>query len=252
MKGLPDFMIIGASRCGTTSLHMYLGEHPKTIPPALGKELTYFNLLYEESPIHWYVKCWPPHEDGLLRYEGSTDYLFHPAVPERVKFWMPDCKFIVMMRDPVKRAWSEFYNYWMKQFGTTIVEFAELPGKVTLATREAMRSPYSRRSPYRIIQKGMYAKSLKRWFRYFPKEQFLLIRSEDFFSNPWETVNQCFNFVGLERIEIPSLRVYDMLRDPGIPCPEMPEKLRTAYTDYYRPLNRELYELLDWDLGWPK
>jgi len=253
MNGLPDFMIIGASRCGTTSLHMHLAEHPDTIPPSMGKELTYFNLLYEDCPINWYMKCWPQCDDdkGMVRYESSTDYLFYPEVPGRVLYWMPECKFIVLLRNPARRAWSEFFNYWMKQFGTSIGEFKNMLGEINYETPEAVRNPFSNTSKYAIVQKGMYAKCLQQWFRYFPREQFLIIKSEDYLADPWSIIYECFEFVGLPKHEIETLQNYDMLRNPGMPCPEMPRELIKLYTDYYRPYNRDLYKLLERDFGWP-
>ncbi len=251
MGALPDFMIIGASRCGTTSLHMYLGEHPNTMPPTTGKELGYFSLQYNICSIRWYERQWPSESTGgLLKYESSTDYLHEAEVPKRIQFWIPDCKFIVLLRDPVKRAWSEYYNFWVKFYRITIQEFQELPKLVNRNTPEAKYSPYTKRTKYKLIQKGMYAKQLKRWFKYFPPRQFCIIKAEEFFANPGLGYQRCLEFLGLEPYSLEELRNYDPLRAPDQPYPDMPPSLERLYADYYRPFNEELYELLGGEFGW--
>lgn len=253
MSALPDFMIIGASRCGTTSLHMMLGEHPVTIPPAVGKELNFFDLQYDDCPIDWYVKCWPVCDTpGMLRYESSTDYLFDPVVPARVHFWMPDCKFIVMLRNPVERAWSEYYNYWIQHFKVGISEFKRLLSDVTYDTPEKPLSPYTAESKYRIVQKGIYVKSLKRWFELFPnRKQFLIIKAERFFTDCMGVLDDISDFLSISFAPgTPTVGKYDILRDPRRPYPDMPPKLRAAYAEYYKPHNEALYAFLGRNFGW--
>lgn len=230
---------------------MYLGEHPKTVPPECGKELTYFNLLYKEASIDFYISCWPKcEENGYMRYESSTDYIFEPKTPSRVKLWIPDCKFILLFRNPVRRAWSEYYNYWRPQFSVSIDEFKKLLEDVDYEAPEQLISPYTNKSKYRIVQKGIYVKGLKRWFGHFKREQFLIIRAEDFFVNPWAVVAKCVDFVGLEPYKLDVIRKYDILKAPDRSYPDMPEKLEAAYREYFKPHNEMLYDLLGRDFGW--
>ena len=158
----PHFLIIGASRAGTTSLHMYMGEHPDTVPPNDKKELQFFNLWFGEDRFPAYSSMWKEHPNGMLRYESSSDYLFYPEVPGRVKLWIPECKFLVLLRDPTDRAWSEYWNFWLGlSYPVSFDEFVRLPKEVKYETPEQPRNPYSKRSKWAIIQKGLYVKQLK-------------------------------------------------------------------------------------------
>jgi hypothetical protein len=111
IKGpLPDFIILGTQRGGTTSLYDDLTRHPQIIPAA-GKELHYFDNKYSKG-VTWYrghfsrrvrFKPW------LITGEATPYYLFHPAVPDRVLETCPRAKFLVLLRDPVSRAYSHYH-----------------------------------------------------------------------------------------------------------------------------------------------
>ena len=111
---LPDFVIIGAQRCGTSSLYSYLIEHPQ-IAPATRKELHYFDLNYAAGD-EWYRSQFPQFPDtpfdGRLTVTGEASpyYLFHPMAAERCASVVPDAKLIVMVRDPVERAYSHYHH----------------------------------------------------------------------------------------------------------------------------------------------
>jgi hypothetical protein len=101
---LPDFLIIGGQRCGTTSLHHYLAAHP-AVRPATGKELQFFSIHHGRGE-RWYRAHFPPPSPGTHSFEASPYYLFHPSVPARVAATLPAGRFIALLRDPVVRAYS--------------------------------------------------------------------------------------------------------------------------------------------------
>lgn len=257
MNGLPDFLIIGASRCGTTSLHGYLCAHkelegPKYMSSLKAKELHFFDHCYAAS-IDWYASQFPqPQENGKLYFESTPDYIFEPAVPKRVKYWMPDCKFIAMLRDPVDRAWSHFYFYWMHIYGMKIDHLIEAMEKVTYSTREVPKVPLQRRSFYRNVQCGMYVKMLKRWFGAFPAKQGMIIQSEDFFAAPQMTIDQVCEFLGVCGMKLGQFPVLDPLKNlAGSSYPAIPADLEKRLTEFYRPHNEELYRFLGYEMrGW--
>jgi hypothetical protein len=106
---LPDFVIIGAQKCGTSSLYHLLTRHPH-VERAATKELHFFDLLFDEG-IEWYRQCFPPPKlkDGrrTIHGEATPGYLFHPLVPERMAEAVPQARLIALLRNPANRAYSK-------------------------------------------------------------------------------------------------------------------------------------------------
>ena len=104
-RRLPDFLIIGAQKCGTSSMFAYLNQHPQMKLPDV-KEIHFFDLNYSNG-LDWYTSHFPPASlsHRMVTGEASPYYLFHPHVPERVRLHCPDVKLVVMLRNPVDRAY---------------------------------------------------------------------------------------------------------------------------------------------------
>ena len=113
---LPSFIIIGAQRCGTTSLYDYLSHHPQIIPSPV-KELFYFDDYYTR-PIEWYKSFFPTKKEqeklerdlvaSVITGEASPSYFFHPYAAKRIKETLPQIKLILVLRDPIERAYSHY------------------------------------------------------------------------------------------------------------------------------------------------
>src|SRR5687768_13237463 len=101
LRRLPDFLIIGAQRGGTTSLYRYLTEHPE-IDPAVRKEIHFFSRHHEQG-LDWYRAHFPRRDESSLVGEASPNYLVHPDVPARVAAALPRVKLIALLRNPVDR-----------------------------------------------------------------------------------------------------------------------------------------------------
>ena len=259
MNCLPDFLIIGACRSGTSSLHGYLSMHkdlngPKYTSSLRSKELHFFDHCYSAG-IQWYSQQFTdPHEDGKLYFESTPSYINEPQVPERVKYWMPDAKFIILLRDPVARAWSHYYFYWMHLYGTKLDSIYKALKKIKYRTKEYPLVPFVSKSYYYSIQCGMYVKQLKRWFSYFKPEQFMIIQSEDFFANPQATIAGVAKFLGVCDMAFSEYPIFDPLKNiAGAPYPNIPQDLEQKLIDFYRPYNEMLYEFLGYPMrGWRK
>ena len=113
LRLLPDFLILGAQRCGTTSLYNYLAQHPSVGPLVLEKGAHYFSTNYDKSlawyrshfPMKWRAAAERRHGRPFVTGEGSPYYLFHPLAAQRVAKTLPHVKLLVMLRDPVERAY---------------------------------------------------------------------------------------------------------------------------------------------------
>ena len=165
-RALPDAMIIGAMKSGTSSLHYYLTQHPQVIAP-LRKEVHYFdlNLARGES---WYRANFGREGQGGLNIDSSPYYLFHPQVPQRAHALVPGAKLVVLLRDPVRRAYSHYWHERDK--GREPLSFEDAiaaePDRVErdherLARGEIVRSEAHQYFSY--LARGRYAEQLERW-----------------------------------------------------------------------------------------
>ena len=251
LRPLPDFVIIGAQKSGTSSLYNFVVQHP-AILPAAKKEIRYFALYHGEGE-DWYRLHFPIRtSQKLLSGEASPIYLFYPWVPGRMKKLLPDIKLIVILRNPVDRAYSHHNRTKRRKIETLSFEEATNSEEERCAgERERMiKDPdYVPRQHYRrysYLARGLYADQLENWFSYFDKEKFLILTTEDFRENSQRTLDQVFDF-----LEVPPFQVED-LRDRHVGnYKPMNEDTRKFLIKYYKPHNERLSKLLqrsfDWD-----
>lgn len=190
----PSFLIIGTQKGGTSSLYYYLCQHPN-IAETEQKEVHFFDTNYHRG-INWYHSFFPKKRNKIdISGEATPSYLVFDDIPARVKNYNPNMKLIVLLRDPVKRAIS---HYKMEKFIKMEKENFEVALK-----EEDIRIIKSRQHKFNFgyREQGLYAKYLKTWLEYFPKEQLLVLKSELFFENPKNVTNQVFDFLGLKEVE---------------------------------------------------
>jgi len=256
-RPLPDFLIIGAQKCGTTSLHSYLCQHPRLFASPIKKELFFFDgSRYRKSDSfakgeRWYRAHFPRRrevgEDARI-FESTTHYLFHPLAPGRIFNLAPRTKLIALLRNPGERAIS---HYWMAKR-----KFAEsLPMLEAFQQEETRLEPVLRGRDYKseffnyytYKSRGRYQEQLDRYLALFPAQQILLLSSEELFRNPHESLRQVFDFVGVDA----DFRVSDVTpRNVGENKVEAPSGVRKYLDDYFRPHNQALYQQADRDFGW--
>lgn len=245
MGQFPDFLIIGAARCGTSSLFVNLLKHPRLYGPNLPltrfsnqKECHFFDKKLGDPrmkyTIQWYKDRFKDPGLNVVFFEATPNYLYVPKVPRLVSRYMPRAKFIVMLRNPVDRAWSHYYHWKNKN-------------QHPIEVLKNKSSEYT--------QKGIYWKQLERWFEFFNRKQFLIIRSEDFFIDPKLIITQCFEFLSLKPYNIsrkaitywdPKREYLVSRRKYGVPPPRIINWLR----NFYAPHNLRLEELLNRKFGW--
>jgi hypothetical protein len=244
----PHFLIIGAQKAGTTSLHKYISEHPR-VRAAARKEMHFFDLNFEKG-LSWYLECFPSLEPGYITGDASPYYLVHPLVPQRVQKLFPDIKLIILLRDPVERTISHYKHSKYKQHESLSFEDALSQESQRLAGEyeELMHNPdyksYSYRH-YSYKERSRYVEQLQRWFSFFSREQFLIIKSEDLFTHPREVTNQVFSFLGLEPYRLPAYPHYNKTSYFLV----VDKDLRVKLATYFKPYNQALKELvgISWD-----
>jgi hypothetical protein len=245
----PDFVIIGTQRGGTTSLHAYLSAHPQVETPAT-KELHFITDRYDRG-LDWYLGHFPA-ELPLETITGeATPYaLFHPLAPRRLRETAPAARLIALLRNPVDRAYSHYLLE--RSRGEETLDFAaaldaeaeRLAGEEERLAREAgyVSAPHKHAS---YVSRGDYARQLETWFGLFPREQILVIRSEDLYERSAETFARVARFLGIgSDVRIP-FTAHNQTSGPPIDA-----AIRRRLSQHFAPLNARLADLLGWDPGW--
>lgn len=241
LRRLPDFVIIGAQRGGTTSLYYYLTEHPD-VSRALRKEVHFFDRHYDKG-MDWYLAHFPTRVQPSAAGEASPNYLIHPEVPRRVHAAIPDAKFIALLRNPADRAYS---HYQMKvRRGAETLSFEEAIAQERERLRRSPDPVSSTWRDYSYLTRGLYADQIERWWNVFPREQLLIVKSEDLYAEPERILHQTLAFLGLHPWAPTTFMPYNLMGYPDIAS-----ATRARLVDYYAPHNRRLYALLGRDLGW--
>lgn len=252
VRPLPDFLIVGAQRAGTTALYEYLRRHPAVTGPAW-KEVNFFDVHYRRGEA-WYRGHFPigARRRGLdpIVGEASPSYLFHPLAPARVRALLPEVRLIALLRNPIARAHSHYHHE--VDLGREPLAFEDALER----EEERMRGELERMLAdpayvshawwnFSYLARGRYAEQLERWLAVFPREQLLVLPSELLFDRPAETYARILEFLGAAPHELGSYpRVF------GRDYSEMRAETRRELADYYERPNRQLSELLGQELGW--
>ena len=252
---LPDFLIIGSMKSGTTSLYDYLTQHP-AVYSASQKEIYFFNFNYGRG-LNYYRSFFPTllqkkvsqaRHQQFMCGEATPFYIYHPACPERVKESLPQAKVIAILRNPIDRAYSHYQH--RSRMGLERLSFAEAIAQ----EEERLHNPgpqagpqayYHRLVSYGYTTIGRYAEQLPAWFEQFPPEQRLILSTEALQEDPATTYRQTLDFLGLTPWQLAQFKKLNVAPYDPLPAP-----LRQQLADHFRPHNQRLYELLGRDLGW--
>jgi hypothetical protein len=215
-RSLPDFIIIGVQRGGTTSLFEYLSQHPE-VATSTRKEVHYFDVSYAHG-IDWYRDTFPLEDErkGKVVGEASPYYIFHPLAAERIKRDLPNVKLIVLLRNPIARAYSNFHFQRGREVETAASTFEEaialeesrLSGELErMLADESYNSENHRKFSY--LSRGFYYQQLSRWLALFPREQFLVLKSEALFTDPVALLKHVWEFLGVADYLPAELKVHN-------------------------------------------
>lgn len=264
---LPDFLILGAQRCGTSSLYRYLGAHPDLIA-SVRKETAYFSTRFDQGES-WYrahfalrsrvaiqriVRTQRP-----LSFEATPDYLFHPLVPARVKRMLPNARFITLLRDPVERAFSHYRHMRRLRFEDLSFEqaIAEEEARISPDIEQLSVDPYHRARQalrFSYIARGRYADQLERWLESFPHERFLILDSQELFEQPTATVREICSFLEVESWSPRIFRNYSWKQEPESEAAEaqsvIPKHLRDSLRQQFSEDHERLARLTGREFSW--
>jgi hypothetical protein len=205
---LPNFIVIGAAKAGTTSLHWYLAEHPAVFMTPV-KDPSYFafgldeqgQLLWGDLDVHYFnVRSWTEYQqlfddagDAKAIGEASTMYLECPQSAARIRKALPDVRIICSIRHPVDRAYSDYLMY-LRRRGRRFDPAKELSSTSDWARRDS-----------RWMQIGRYHEQLSRYFSAFPRDQIHVYLFDDLRRNPVQVVQNVYRFLQVEPTFVPDL-----------------------------------------------
>ena len=274
----PNFIIIGAQKAGTQALRTYLSDHPSIVVPTKAPETHYFDKYYSQklSPkqnLKAYLKrsfnknC-RLNSTNCIAGESTPFYLYDTEhVPARIKAACPWVKLIVMLRDPVKRAYSQCSMLIDKNEikGKTFEQHLEddlnriidvgLISNRSLTAKEEDKAwiKYQNHTRWRkaMIGRGFYELQLRKWFQYFPREQFLIFDSQDLEQDRTATLKRVYEFLGLPYFM--GTRGGDKIHRRKYTS-SMSDNVRDFLYDFYQPYNERLARLLgpEWNGKWEK
>ena len=252
---LPDFIVIGVVRGGTTSLYHYLAQH-SCIRKSAYDEIGFFDDNFHLG-LNWYRSMFPTKftkqsiekkYGKFMTYEVTPFYIYNPTVANRILSLLPTIKLIALLRNPVDRAYS---NYQLairsgkeKRSFEEVIEFDMKfieKNKGGLKDDNYFHSIVAR-SP---LARGFYAEQLQIWVNLFPKMQLLVISTEDLDSRPNETLATIFEFLNL-----PNYQIKDLTKRNEAKYPSMKPETRKCLLEYFRPYNEQLYHLIGKKFQW--
>jgi hypothetical protein len=266
---LPDFIIIGAAKSGTTSLYGSLTDHPFVLPCTTSdphfqntKEIHFFSSGFQRGE-DWYRSHFPleserrefetEHGRPCLTGEASPSYISSYWAAGRIRNVLPDVRLLAVLRNPVDRAYSQF-QMSRRQGLEPLDSFEE----ATAAEADRLRPEVARLSTdphytspdfgcWSYLARSRYAEQLERWLELFPREQFLFLKAEDLFADPETALSTTYDYLGLPPHAPEGVSRLNSAQYEGIE-----PDVRAQFTEYFRPHNERLYELIGIDFGWER
>jgi hypothetical protein len=255
VRTLPDVLIIGAARSGSSSMYKYLAAHPKVVP-SIRKETDYFSRRYGRGEAwyraHFPLKARMALNPGLITFEATPSYLFNPLAPMRAATLVGNVRLIALLRNPIDRAYSQYHH--AVRLGLEPLSFEEAidaePARIAPKFDDLARDPnYSgplMQAAY--VSGGFYAEQLERWLEHFERDRLLVLMSEELYRCPASVYNEITAFLGLSKWHPSGFAIHT---DGGAGQYEpMSSRTRQRLAVVYEPHNRRLADLLGSDVTW--
>uniref|UniRef100_A0A8C4TCJ1 Sulfotransferase n=2 Tax=Erpetoichthys calabaricus TaxID=27687 RepID=A0A8C4TCJ1_ERPCA len=255
-KKLPQAIIIGVKKGGTRALLEFLRVHPDI--RAVGAEPHFFDRNYNNG-LDWYRDLMPKTLEGQITMEKTPSYFVTREAPARIYAMSRDTKVIVVVRDPVTRAISDYTQ--------TLSKKPDIPSFESLTFKNRTTGLID--TSWSAIQIGIYAKHLENWLQYFPMGQILFVSGERLISDPAGELGKVQDFLGLKRIITDKHFYFNQTK--GFPClkkaegsskphclgktkgrthPNIDREVVQRLRDFYRPFNMKFYQMTGHNFGW--
>ena len=259
IRVIPDFLVIGAKRCGTTSLYQHLSEHP-CISRSPRDNIGFFNENYHLG-INWYKSLFPTifykkkmesKNKHCLFFDVTSTYMEEELTAKNVYEVNPNQKIIVILRNPVDRAYSHYHVNVKEKSEKRSFEDAVFEEMNRIKSERIIQNKNKNLrvfTPNNIhyLKKGFYALQLKSWFKIFPREQILVLSTEEFQEDQNLIYKKIFDF-----LNIPNMKIKSTEKMEKGNYTHMKHDTRNLLLDYFRQCNHELFELINSEFDWKK
>ena len=266
-----DFLIIGGQKCGTTALFDYMNKHPYCVG-AIGKETLLFTSFYKELMEKKVLTNYFSLRDlikgrGSLFFEATPDNIYEEAVPARIYKYNPDIKMILLVREPVSRAISEYnmacwYAIEKKQCvredpDHEYFDRLKQPDKypfewfIEEELRKMEKSGSCMPSAFHypdFIRHGLYSDQLERYYRYFNPEQLLVLEDKDLKMNKKQTLFQIEEFLKIPHYEWNEVDLKNS--NIGVYTQQISAECKQLLKKYYNPWNEKFFKLIGRKMDW--
>ena len=256
LRVLPDFIIIGSMKCGTTSLYYDICEHP-CVSAAAYDEIGFFDSNFHLG-LNWYRSMFPTKRriEDIRRKEGvaitgedTPFYFWNPVAAKRIQKLLPNIKLITILRNPIDRAYSEYQDVVSSEsnspsFETFIENEINTRRKDSSLITEENFEIFNQKNSY--LLKGIYVDQLKIWAGLFPKEQIFTLSTENLNSEPITALESVFQYLNL-----PDYKIKNIQRQKQKKYVPMNSQTRKILIEFFKPHNERLFKFIgkkfDWD-----
>lgn len=259
IRVLPDCIVIGVGRGGTTSLFKYLNQH-SCITKSAHDEIGFFDDNFHLG-LNWYRSMFPTkfHKKKIIKkygkfltYEVTPWYIRRPWIAKVIHDLLPNIKLIAVLRNPVDRVYS---HYHLSKRESGITESFEKIIETDMTNLSNFFQNNEEHSDFyfkNIVQnsflaRGFYAEQLEQWYKIFPKNQILIIPSEELAKNTQHTLDIIFKFLELTPEKINDLKKINVAK-----YPPMSKSIRIKLLKYFTEYNEKLYQLINQKFEWDK
>ena len=256
LRVLPDFFVIGPGRTGTTSLFYYLDQHPSLSKSAYD-ELGFFDVNFHLG-LHWYRSLFPSiftkfriksKTNFFMTYDVTPSYVRRPWIARRIKKLFPNSKLIIVLRNPIDKTYSHYYLSTIsgetRNFEEVIKKDMDDISKWNVSLKDD--NYFATKVENSKLARGFYVEQLLPWFELFPKNQILIISSEELASNTKNVMSEIFKFLNLPDYKIPNIEKVNVSK-----YSKMNPDTRKILIDFFKPYNEQLFKFLDRKFDWNK
>ena len=255
IRVLPDFIIIGAMKCGTTSLYYDICEHPCTLPAAYD-EIGFFDSNFHLG-LNWYRSMFPRKKqiENIRKKEGmaitgedTPFYFWNPLAAKRMQKILPNAKLIVILRNPIDRAYSQYQDVVSREpnytsFETIVKNEISMQETYPNSITEENFEVFNKKDSY--LLKGIYVEQLKIWTKLFSEKNILILSTETLNSEPIATLKSVFQYLNLPYYKIKNPQHQKQKKyDPMNP------KTRKLLIEFFKPHNERLFKLIGKKFEW--
>jgi hypothetical protein len=266
----PDFIIIGVQKSGTSSLHYYLNQHPNLVGSE-PKEIHYFDrwINYGYS-LKWYenhFKSFSKREQ--LFFESSPNYIYYESVAKKIHEFYPNIKLILVLRNPIERAYSAWNMY--KQMFEEGKDFESKKGKYPGTPNLIHKYLFKNRNSFpglaetikierqlieknpqldepSVLRRGIYVEQIKKYYKYFGKDQLLILGFNELINNLDNTLHKIYQFLGVKKY--PHLDIDTKPRNKRNYDTKMNQQDYKMLEDFYEAYNQQLFNLIGRKIDW--